>query len=81
MNPLNTFPFLLDFVRFSPFILRVVVALTLITLGRMRLQKSMPIASVPYFIFGTALLLGFYTQISSIVYIIILMADFHFEFW
>ncbi len=81
MHPLNTFPILLDFLRVAPFILRIVVGIFIISLGLSRKNKDLSWLSVFYFIFGASLILGFYTQISSIVGIILLKVDFYLDYW
>ena len=81
MNPLNTFPIILDFVRLSPFLLRVIVSVFLISLGRDRSKKDFAWLSIFYFFFGILILLGLYTQISAIVSIVILKVDFYLDYW
>ncbi len=81
MHPLNTFPFLLDFIRLGPFILRLVVGIFIISLGLRRKNKDYSWLSVFYFIFGATIMIGFYTQISSIVGIVLLKTDFYLEYW
>ncbi len=81
MNPLNTFPNLLDYVFFTPLLLRFVLGVFIIYLGKERLRKSFSYLSLLYFIVGTTLILGFYTQISAILGIVVLKLDFYFDFW
>ncbi len=81
MNPLNTFPALLDFLRLSPLLLRIVVGLFIISLGYDRKNKAYSYISVLYFILGSTLILGFYTQISSLAGIALLKLDFYFDYW
>ena len=81
MHPLNTFPALLDFIRIAPFILRLIIGVFIIALGLSRKNKDYSWLSYFYFIFGAALIAGFYTQISSIVGIVLLKADFYLEYW
>ncbi len=81
MNPLNTFPALLDYIIFAPIILRLAVGFFIISLGKDRLKKDLSFLSIFYFIFGAALILGFYTQISSIASILLLKTDFYLEYW
>ncbi len=81
MNPLNTFPVLLDYIRFSPLILRLIIGVFLLILGSQRMKKDFSFLSIFYFVFGATLILGFYTQISSIAGIVLLKADFYLEYW
>lgn len=81
MHPLNTFPSLLDFGRLSPFLIRVVIGLFLIYLGRERQKKNFSPLSFVYYVFGITILLGFYTQVSSIAGVVLLNFDFYVDFW
>lgn len=80
MTPLNTFPHLLDYYRYSFFIVRVIVGLFVIALGKERQNKKSILAYV-YYIFGATLVLGYYTQVSAIVGIILLKFDFYVDYW
>lgn len=81
MNPLNTFPALLDFLRLSPLLLRIVIGIFIFSLGYDRRKKSYSFLSALYFICGVTLIFGFYTQISSLVGIALLKLDFYFDYW
>lgn len=80
MHPLNTFPELLDFVRISPFLLRVVVGVLIIYLGRQE-QKKDSFLSYAYYICGLFLMVGFYTQITSIVGLVLLKYSIYVNYW
>lgn len=81
MHPLNTFPTLLDYGRFAPFFIRVVIGLFIIYLGKNRQNKKFKATSYVYYLFGLFLIAGYYTQISSIVGIVILKFDFYVDYW
>lgn len=81
MHPLNTFPALLDFIRLSPFIIRVVVGFFIIAIGKERSKKNLSSLSIVYYVCGIMLILGFYTQISSILGGVLLKFDFYLEYW
>lgn len=80
MYPLNTFPRLLDYYRFSFFIVRVIVGLFIIALGKERQDKKSVLAYV-YYVCGATILAGYYTQVSAIVGIILLKFDFYVDYW
>lgn len=80
MHPLNTFYTLLDYQRFSPFILRIVIGIFILYLGRER-QKKGSFLSYIYYICGLFLVGGYYTQLSSIIGIILLKFDFYVDYW
>jgi hypothetical protein len=77
MHPLSTFSRLLDFVLVAPFLLRIIVGLYLIYLGKNRYQKAFSWSAGFYIISGILLILGFYTQIASIVGILLVIFDFY----
>lgn len=81
MHPLNTFPGLLDYSRLAPFIIRLAVGIFIIYLGRNRQSKKFKTLSLVYYIFGLFLVSGYYTQISSIVGIVLLKLDFYVDYW
>ncbi|MFZ2523489.1 MAG: hypothetical protein WAW92_03855 [Minisyncoccia bacterium] len=81
MQPLNTFPDLLDFGRISPFIIRVIVGLFIIYLGKQGINKKFNALSFVYYLCGFFLVLGYYTQISSIVGALLLKLDFYMNYW
>lgn len=80
MHPLNTFPFLLDFERLAPLILRIVVGVFIIFLGREK-QKRDSVLSYAYYLCGLFLIAGYYTQLSSILGIGILKFNFYIDYW
>jgi hypothetical protein len=81
MHPLNTFPVLLDFIRLSPFIIRLAVGFLIVSIGRDRSKKSLSALSFVYYICGLTIIFGFYTQISSILGIALLKTDFYLDYW
>jgi hypothetical protein len=81
MHPLTTFPNLLDYVGFSPLVLRLSVGIFLLMLGSQRLKRNYSFLCLFYFVFGLTLILGFYTQISAIVTVLLLKIDFYLEYW
>lgn len=81
MHPINTFPALLDFVRLSPFIIRLVAGLFIFALGRDRQRKPFKEFSVIYYALGLAVMLGWYTQYASIFGIVLLKLDFYIDYW
>ncbi len=81
MQPLNTFPALLDFARLSPFIIRIVIGLFIIYLGRERTDKKFSALSLTYYFCGVFLIIGFYTQLSSLAGIALLKFDFYVDYW
>ena len=76
MHPLSTFPDLLSFVRVAPLLLRVCVSLFILFLGWKVSKTSYKWAAIIYVISGVMLILGFYTQIASIIGILVLKFDF-----
>lgn len=76
MNLLSTFPALLTFGILAPFLLRITVAVFIAYLGWERYKKEFKWLSVLYFILGILLFLGLYTQVSAILSIILISADY-----
>ncbi|MEI6843206.1 MAG: hypothetical protein WCK48_01715 [bacterium] len=76
MHPLTTFPQLLTYGLLAPFLLRVCVGLILVWLGYERYQKPYKWSSLIYFVTSLCLFVGLYTQITSIVGILVLIFDF-----
>ena len=81
MHPFAFFPELLNFQIVAPFLLRITVGLFLIYLGYKRYKKPYNFSAVLYVIVGAFLVLGWYTQISAIVAILVLKLDFYLDFW
>lgn len=81
MHPLSIFPELLNFDFFSATILRVVVALFIIYLGRNRQTKIYPFSSLLYYALGALLFLGLYTQIAGIIAILVVKFDFYLNYY
>ncbi len=80
MHPLNTFSTLLDYQRIAPFIIRFIVGIFIIYLGRERYKKGSFLSYI-YFVCGIFLVGGYYTQLSSIVGVILLKFDFYVDYW
>lgn len=80
MHPLNTFPMLLDYGRLSPLILRLVIGIFIFYLGKERQNKG-SFLSYAYYICGIFLVAGYYTQLASIIGIILLKFDFYVDYW
>jgi len=76
MHPLSIFPQLLTFGLIAPLLLRLGVGLFLIYLGRERYKKVYNWSSVIYILSGILLILGLYTQITSIVSILVISFDY-----
>ena len=76
MHPLTTFPILLDFGLISPFLLRIAVSLFILYIGFERYKKPYKWTSIIYIISGILLLIGLYTQIASIIGILVVSFDF-----
>ena len=79
MHPLSTFPFLLNFQLVAPLILRLAVGLFVLFSGWQRLKKNHKWLSVVYAISGILLLVGFYTQIASVIALLLNGFDFHID--
>lgn len=77
LHPLATFPTLLSFGLISPLLLRLAVGGFVIYLGWKRLQKEYQGASIAYIVTGALVVLGLYTQIASLISIVILKLDFY----
>lgn len=79
MHVLTTFPRLLDFVLIAPFLLRVSVGILRFFAGKIRHKKEYRWLSPLYIISSTFIIIGLYTQISSIVAIILIIFDYYTE--
>jgi uncharacterized membrane protein YphA (DoxX/SURF4 family) len=77
MHPLSSFPQLLFLSLLAPTILRLSVGFFILHLGKNRSQSKHNRASPIYFISGVLLIIGLYTQIASIVGILVLIFDFY----
>jgi len=76
MHTLSIFPDLLNFGIFAPLLLRVAVGLFFFYIGLKVTKSTYGWASIFYFIAGILLLIGLYTQLVSIVGIILISFDF-----
>ena len=76
MHPLAVFPRLLDFGFIAPLILRLVVAIFILSLARERYKKPNVWFTILATIFGILLVVGLYTQITAVVAIILIKFDF-----
>lgn len=81
MHTYTIFPQLLSFGFFAPFVLRIVVSLYLLYLGKKRLNKEYKWSAVLYFISGLAIFLGLYTQVAVVLGMIMFKFDYYFEHW
>ena len=81
MHPLSIFPDLLTFGIFAPFVLRVTVGLFILSLGWGRCHKSHAWTTIFYAVAGVLVTVGLYTQVATIVAIVILKLDFYVDFW
>jgi len=77
MHTLSTFPQLLTFGLIAPLLLRLGVGLFLVYLAKERYNKIYKWSFVVYLISGILLILGLYTQIASIVSILVISFDFY----
>ena len=77
MHLLTTFPQLLTFGLVAPFLLRVTVAIFILSIGKTRYSKPYSWTAILYIAVGLALLAGIYTQIAAIIGIIIIKFDFY----
>jgi hypothetical protein len=76
MHPLSTFPTLLSYGLMGPTLLRIFVGLFLIYLGRQRWFRACKWTSLLYLIVGILVGMGLYTQIASLLGIVVLTFDF-----
>lgn len=83
-------PFLLDYSFYAPILLRLVLGIYILAIGFSAKHKSLIVQNTPqsrreltgweiayrtlFIICGLALIIGFYTQIASIIVIILLLA-------
>lgn len=79
MHPLSTFPYLLSYGLIAPTLLRLVASFFVADFGVKRYKKTNHWLFVIYIISAILLFLGLYTQIASIVAILILKWDFYME--
>lgn len=75
------FPHLLDYVLVAPLILRVFVALFIGSLVIDKFKKKFDIILIFYIATFVLLLLGLFTQIATILGILILKLDFYTKYW
>ncbi len=80
MNTLTIFPYLLDYMLVSPLILRIFVGLFILSLTS-DAYKKIGLASVIYLGMVILLVLGLYTQIASILGILVLKYDLYSNYW
>lgn len=81
MHPLSIFPQLFTFEIFAPLLLRLVVGIFLVWLGMSRYKKDYKWSTVFYYISGSLVFLGLYTQPASILAIVVLKFDFYMDYW
>ena len=77
MHPLTTFPALLTYTLVAPLLLRVAVGVLRLFAGVERYKKEYKWLSVFYFLSSGLLIVGLYTQITSIVSIILISFDYY----
>lgn len=75
MHPLTTFPILLAFGLIGPLLLRLSVAVFLCSIGWDRYHKSYRFLFIGFAVAGVLLALGLYTQLASILAIILMLID------
>ncbi len=81
MHTLSIFPSLLTFGIFAPFLLRLAVAVFILSLGYDRYKKPMKWSSLAYLLIGGFIFLGLYTQIIAILAIGIIKFDMYLDYW
>ncbi len=81
MLTLSIFPRFLDFGLFSPFIIRIVVAVFILHLGRKIYKGQFKWFSLPYFVAGIMIFVGLYTQVVALFGIALLKTDFYLDYW
>ncbi|MFZ2522347.1 MAG: hypothetical protein WAX44_03970 [Minisyncoccia bacterium] len=80
MNTLTIFPYLLDYMLVSPLILRVFVGLFVLSLAS-DAYKKFGLLAIVYLGVAVLLLLGLYTQIASILGVLVLKYDLYKNHW
>ena len=76
-HPLTTFPALLTYTLVAPLLLRLTVGVLRFLAGIERYNSKYKWLSVFYFLSSTLLIVGLYTQIASIVAIILISFDYY----
>jgi len=73
---LNTFPLLLSFGLIAPLLLRVTVGLFFLTFAFQKGASAVLVRNIAFFILSILLILGAWTQVASIVSLVILAGAF-----
>jgi uncharacterized membrane protein YphA (DoxX/SURF4 family) len=79
MHPLSMFPGLLYLGLLAPLLLRLTVGLFILFLGKNRKQKIYKWSAVVYILPGIFLIVGLYTQIATIIGILVIIFDFYID--
>ena len=79
MHTLTTFPALLDYILLAPLILRLAVGFLRLGAGTARYKKDYKWLSILYVISSIFIIVGLYTQISSIIAIVLIFFDYYME--
>jgi len=79
MHPLSIFPQLLTYVLIAPTLLRITVGVILILAGLERYKKPFKWTSIIYILSGVFVFVGLYTQVASIVGLIVIGFDYYIE--
>lgn len=81
MNTFAFFPSLLDYMLLGPLLLRLAVSVFILHLGFQRYKKRLNWTLIFYVGVPILLILGLYTQISSLLGIAVLKFDIYTNFW
>ena len=76
---LTTFPQLLDYTLVSPFLLRISIGILGLIVAKMCWSKANRWVSIPYGVVGVLLIIGLYTQIASIIGLILSNISYFFD--
>jgi len=79
MHPLSVFPQLLTYVLIAPTLLRLVIGAFLVLAGLERYKKTFKWASIVYILSGLFVFIGLYTQVASIIGLIVIVFDYYIE--
>ena len=79
MHPLTTFPDLLTFGMIAPLLLRLAVGILRLFAGLERGKKQYKWTSVFYVLSSLMIIVGLYTQIASLVAIVLIFFDYYTE--